>query len=237
MATELKGLPQISQDGKYHWFTDKTGEYDASSNDTGWGSPNFELNQSALLVFWYLMQNPKVLLDPVNGIVKHSPSLGNDDELVFQADYLQDGYHEIHSFRLMVSADDIQSIDTVPIVFTEGNYWYNSADGLVKQLVSAVPVTQDLTDTDVLDAIVASSVFHLLCERMFYKDLVVEKNNRYTLGRNARREDNTEQENRMRVDGMDILLGTGTADYQFRYGFKSQAHDTVESLLDDFELS
>ncbi len=238
MATELSGLPQISQDGKYVWFTDKTGEYDIDSNPTGWGSPNFELDQSALLVFWYLMQNPKVLLEPVNGSVKHSAAVDNDFEFVFQAEYLQDGYHQIHSVRLMVSTDDLQSIDTVPIVFTEGNYWYNSGDNQVKQLVSGVPVIQDLTDNDILDAIEAdSSTINLLCEKNYYKNLAVEKNNKYTLGREARRNNNEEQENRMRVDGMDILLGVATADYQFRYGFKTQAHDTIESLLDDFKIS
>ncbi len=238
MATELQGLPQISQDGKHLWFTDKTGEYDVDSNLTGWGDPNYELDQSALLVFWYLMQNPKVLLDPVNGSIKHSIAVDNDFEFVFQADYLQDGYHQVHSVRLMVSTDDTQSIDTVPVVFTEGNYWYNSDDNQVKQLVSGVPVLQDLTDTDTLDAIEAdASTINLLCEILYAKNLVVEKNNKYTKGRNARRNNNEEQEIRMREDGMDILLGIANADYQFRFGFKTNAHDTIESLLDDFKIS
>lgn len=238
MATELSGLPQISQDGKHVWFTDKTGEYDVDSNPTGWGNPNLELNQSALLVYWYLMQNPKVLLVPVSGSVKHSIAVANDFEFVFQAEYLQDGYHQAHSVRLMVSTDDLQSIDTVPVVFTEGNYWYNSSDNQVKQLVSSVPVIQDLTDTAILDAIEAdASTINLLCEFLYYKNLAVEKNNKYTLGRDARRNNNEEQERRMREGGMDILLGVGTSDYQFRFGFKTQAHDTIESLLDDFKIS
>lgn len=239
MATELKGLIQISQDGQFVWFTDKTGEFDVTSNDTGWGDPNFELNQSAILVFVYRMQNPKVLLKVVGSTVKHSAAAVNTDELVFQYDYLQDGYHQFNEVRLMVSADDATSIDTVPIVFTEGMYWYNSVTAEVKQLVSGQAVVQDLTDTDVLDAIFTNqiSVIVLLCEKNFYKNLAVEKNNKYTNYRNARRDNNVEQRNRMRTDGMDIILGVSTSDYQFLFGFKSQSHDTVDSLLDDFELS
>jgi len=238
MALELKGLPQISQDGKLLWFTDKTGEYVVTTNEGGWGAPNFELNQSALLLFIYRMENPKVICLPEGDTVKHGSGLANDDEVVFQANYLNDGSHQFNSVRLMVSADDTQSIDTTPVVFTEGDYWFNSVSLLVKKLVSGQAVVQDLTDTDILDAIAAStSVVSLLCERMYYKNLVVEKNRRYTIGREARRVENTSQLDRMRLDQMDILLGTSTADYQFRYGFKQQAQDTIESLLDDFKLS
>ena len=238
MALELKGLPQISQDGKYLWWTDKTGEYVITTNEGGWGAPNFELNQSALLVFIYRMENPKKIILPVNGTVKHGSGLANDAELVFQGDYLNDGYHQFNSVRLMVSSDDSNSIDTIPIVLSEGDYWFNSVTSEIKQKVSGVSVVQDLTDSDILDAIRDSnSVTYLLCEYMYYKNLAVEKNRKYTKGKNARRDENTKQLDRMRSDGMDIILGTSTADYQFRYGLKTEAHNTVESLLDEFKLN
>jgi len=238
MSLELKGLPQISQDGKYYWFTGKTGEYDAVNNITGWGDPNFELAQSALLLFIYRMENPKVLATAIGGMVKHNPSWLNSDEPVFQADYLHDGYTQFNYVRLMVSIDDAQSIDTIPAVFTEGDYWYNSVSGEIKQLVSAVPVVQDLTDPDALDAIAASgSVVYLLCERLYAKQLAVEKNRKYQQMVEARRKKNTEQINRLRIDQIDILLGVTDADYQMRYGFKLNAHDTIDSLLDDFKLN
>jgi hypothetical protein len=68
MALQQSGLPQLSQDGKYAWYTDKTGEYNVDSNPGGWGTPNFNLNQSALLVFAYRMSNPKAKLSPVGPV-------------------------------------------------------------------------------------------------------------------------------------------------------------------------
>lgn len=235
MALILKGLPQISQDGISVWFTDKTGAYNASSNEGGWGAPNVELNQSALLSIVYYLTNPKEI---VNAEAKHQSGATNATEITFQADYLKDGHYEFYSIRLPVSADDTNSIDTIPVVFSEGDTWYNSVDGLVKQIVSAAVVTLDLTDTDVLDAIIAdTSLTSLLCDQQFFKDLAVEKNTRYTRMRKARREEDSSQVTRMRQDMVDIVMGTSTAAYQFSFGLKVESQDTIETLLDDFNLN
>lgn len=237
MTLVLKGLPQVSQDVKYVWFTDKTGEYLVTTNEGGWGSPNFELAQSAILLFVYRMSNPKALLDLVAD-VKHVPTAANTDELVFQGTYINDGSHQFNSVRLMVSSDDANSIDTVPIVFTNGSIWYNSVDGLVKEMISGVPTAIDLTDTDALDAILTnSSVSTLLCEVIWMSKLGVERNNKYNNQRQARREENGQQVQRMRDDQSDITHDSASALYNFGFGEKILAHDIVESSLDRFNLN
>jgi len=238
MALEQSGLPQLSQDGKYAWYTDKTGEFNVDSNPGGWGAPNFNLNQSALLAFAYRMSNPKAKLVPVGSQIKYSASYTNDQELQFQFDYLNDGYHQFYSCRLMASSDDVQSLDSTPIVFTEGDIWYNTVTGEVKQLTAGGIVTLDLDDTDVLDAIYESdSVNALLCEIMFYGKLAIKKNEKYTLMREARRLEDKKQVTKLREDGTDIMYGMAQAQYQFAFGLKIEAHDTVESLLDDFNIA
>lgn len=238
MALELKGLPQISQDGKFLWFTENRGEYALTTNEEGWGTPNVELNQSALLAWVYRMTNPTELLAPVGQSLKHNASALNTDETQFQTDYLKDGYHQFHIARLMVSSDDAQSIDTAPVVFTIGDIWYNSIDTQVKELTAGGVVVLDITLQEDLDNIAANaSVTYLLCETMYYKDLSVEKNNRYTAMVQARRDEDTAQIAQMRIDQTDIMLGTATAAYQFSYGLKLEAQATIESLLDDFNLN
>lgn len=237
MALELKGLPQISQDGKYLWFTENVGEYAVTTNEGGWGTPNVELNQSALLQWVYRKTNPTELLAPVGQALKHNASAVNTDETAFQTDYLQDGYHQFHIARLMVSSDDLSSIDTTPVVFTVGDIWYNSIDTQVKELTAGGVVVLDITDQADLDNIAANaSVTYLLCEQMYYKNLSVEKNSKYTEMVQARRDEDTAQIAQLRIDQTDIMLGTATAAYQFSYGLKIEAQATIESLLDDFNL-
>lgn len=238
MTLILKGLPQVSQDGASFWFTDKTGEYAVTTNEGGWGAPNFELSQSALLLFTYWKSNPKQLLTPIGGAVKFNGGATNADETAFQMEYLKDGVTEFNILRLMVTGDDANSIDSTPIVFAEGDVFYNQNDFLVKQIQSAVAVELDITDPDVLDTLLGnSSVVELLCHDVYFKDLAVEKNARYTRQVDARYKNDTAQILRMRNDQTDITLGTSAAAYQFSYGLEIEAQKTIESLLDQFNLN
>lgn len=238
MALELKGLPQISQDGKSLWFTENRGEYAVTTNEEGWGTPNVELNQSALLSWVYRKTNPRALLTPIGQQLKFNQSAVNTDETQFQIEYSNDGYHQFNIVRLMVSSDDAQSIDTTPVVFTVGDMWYNSIDLSVKELTAGGIIVLDLTlDTDLDKIAVNTSVTYLLCETMYYATLSIEKNERYTKMREARRQENVAQVAQLRIDQTDIMLGTATAAYQFSYGLKLEAQDTIESLLDDFNLN
>lgn len=239
MSLILKGLPQVSQDGKYLWFTDKSGVYATPDNEGGWGTPNFERDESALLSFVFRKTDPRQLLDNVSSLIAYSAGFGNDVESAFQTDYRLDGYHQFYMVRLMVSGNDTESLDGTPVSFVDDDIWYNTLDFQIKRRVLGLPVVLDLTNQDDLDIIIAdegrNSVV-LLCEDMFYKDLAVEKNNKYTQMRQARREENSKQVDRLRKDQVDIGLGTATAAYQFSFGLKIEAQDTIETLLDDFKL-
>jgi hypothetical protein len=138
----------------------------------------------------------------------------------------------------MVSSNDTDSLDNTPVTFTEGDIWYNTVSGEVKQLSAGGIEVLDLEDTDVLDAIYANdSVNSLLCELMFYGSLAIKKNEKYTLMREARRLEDKKNMSKLRSDGVDIMYGIAQAQYQFAFGLKLEAQDTVESLLDDFNIA
>lgn len=235
MALEISALDQISQDGKYLWLTENVGEYAVTTNEGGWGTPNENLNQSALLAFIYRMTNPKTKLSFVGAEIKYNVSATNADTTAFQFDYAGDGYHQFNIVRLPVSSDDANSLDAVPVAFTEGDVWYNTIDQVVKQLVNNVPTELDLTDTTVLDAILlATNVVTTLCENIYFGDLAVQKNLIYNEMRQARRKENHKQEQRKRDDQWDLIMGMSSAMYQFYFGLKNESQDTVEDLIDTY---
>ena len=235
MALQLQGLPQISQDGTLLWITDKTGGYDPDNNAGGWGSPNYELDQSALLAFVYRKSNPKALLEAK---VKYNASALNTEETAFSFTYIKDGVHDFNLIRLPVSSDDTNTIDTTPVALSEGDYWYNSVSLEVKKKVSGVISVVDLTNSSELDALLLtiSTGESLLIGQLYYKDLAVKYNSKYLEKRKARREKNKEQESRLREDMIDIILGEAGSSYQYSFGFDTSAQDTIETMLDDYNL-
>lgn len=236
MALSLDSLPQLTQNGLYHWLTDKSGAHDAVTNPTGYGGGvNVELGQSALLAFVYYMTNPTMMLVPVGATIKYNASADDADETQFQFDYDEDGSHQFHMVRMPVSIDDENSIDTSIVEFVIGDIWYNSLELLVKTLTSEGIETLDITDQDDLNTIIASAaVTTTLCEKLYSNHLAVEKNNRYNSQVEARRNENMQQVDRLRKDQTDIQLGVSAASYQFSFGLKIEAQNKIESLLDQF---
>lgn len=242
MAFQIKAKYELDANGLFIWATDLTGEYDLTTNPTGWGdggdgSGNRNLNESAFIGVGIVNNNPVRLLTLDNDQqVKYSASFTNDDQLMFQFDYVNDGYHSMRLFRLFVSGDDLVSLDTFnPVNFIQGDVWYNTVEQVVKYSSSAGVVLLDLTNIDDINILIeAQNIDSLLCEDMFYTQLSIEKQNRYLDKRNARANDNTEQENELSKNINDILLNIAGADYNFRGGLKNEAHNIVESTLDDY---
>ena len=94
MALELKFLVQIDVSGDFLWVTDTTGAYSVD-NDTGWGAPNPEQNQSAVVshVVRRAQDNENnsedVALVPVNADVIYDPSAANDKQNQIQYTFLR----------------------------------------------------------------------------------------------------------------------------------------------------
>ena len=235
MALEIQGTDQITQDGKYFWLTENAGIYDVASNPGGWGVPNENLSQSALLAFVYRMTNPVEILTPVGSQLKYNAAATNTEETAFQFNYDSDGYHQFNLVRLPVSSDDANSLDDTPVVFTIGDVWYNTIDGSVKQLTAGGIVVLDITLSTDLDLILAATnVVTKLCENVYFGKLAIKKNLLYNEMILARRKKNDKQEERKRNDQMTLILGMSSALYQFYYGLKIESQNTVEDLIDNY---
>jgi hypothetical protein len=143
MALTLKQKVQIDQTALYLWITDKTGEYDAVDNDTGWGNlpDNPNLYQSCLLCYVeYQATAGAEEASPVSAQFIYDPSALNSDEKIFQFNYLNDGHYKSWLIRLMVTTDGVTSVDGITI--SEGDYFYMS--GVIYQKLSGQNV--EVTD-------------------------------------------------------------------------------------------
>ena len=125
MAHTIKQKIQIDATTLYLWITDQTGEYDPAINDTGWGDPNPELNESCLLCYLERQASEGVEeATPVSAQFIYDPVADNADEKQFQFNYINDGWYKSWLIRLMVTIDGITSVDGATIL--DGDYFYMS---------------------------------------------------------------------------------------------------------------
>lgn len=243
MALVLK--QQIENDGtaRYFWQTDKTGEYDPDTNEGGWGadggaSGNPDLNEIALLSFTRRNSETPVFCTYVDNQVKYSASYTNATELTWQIDVMADGYYSFWLIKIWASDNDTNSLDTYNArTFIVGDIWYNTVSGQVKQLTASGIEVLDLTDSDDIDTIINSDIVTLLlCEDMRYLQLPIKKQEYYNSMRKARREEDMKSISENMRKQMGIMLDVAGADYNFNGGLKNEAHDIVESVLDDNDL-
>ena len=230
MALILKQKVQIdSQAGKYLWVTNTTGEYDAADNEGGWGNPpdNPNLNQSCLLCY--------VEYQATDGVQESSPvsaqfifdSLAtNDEEKIFQFNYISDGHYKTWLIRLMVTNDGVTSIDGVTIV--DGDYFYMS--GVIYQKVSGqnVVVTdyQPLTEDPNLVKGMCDS-FWQACAGIEYADQYFD----YTEKRKGPCNENTLFQTCVQL--REDIQG---AFYAFKNGLTVAAQKAAETNIDKYNL-
>lgn len=180
MALELNQLVQVEQTGKYLWVTDKSGEYSAT-NLTGWGAPNFELNESALGVIVVARDTSRTVYPSISPRWKFSASAANNIENVFQVGYSKDSIIDIYMIRLMATYDNVTSIDGV--LFTEGHYFYNATDDAVYKIENSIPVlVEDMTELiDALPTLEAldGNTVSVLCSDAYVVKLSIEYGKEY----------------------------------------------------------
>lgn len=94
MALELKYEITYNTDLDKIIITDTTGVYDVN-NTTGWGAPN-PSRASVALVLYAKYNNydlPQTNLSLVNDVIRYSAGYTNDEESVFELDYVADGWY------------------------------------------------------------------------------------------------------------------------------------------------
>lgn len=241
MALELKAQLTTDSTGRYLWTIDKTGEYDLVSNpgghgDGGDGSGNSNLNEVAMMVIGKVNNETPAYHTFVGTQVKFNTGYTNDQELQWQLNYVQDGFHTIYLIKLWASTNDVNSLDTYNArTFIIEDMWYNTTENVVKVMESGGVRVLDLTDPDDLELIAANiNNVKATCNTMFYVDLFKKKEEFALLKREARRDEDYAQEDEMRRNQTEILLQVASADWNYGGGNMYEAHDIVETLIDDF---
>lgn len=234
MALSLKILIQVDISGGSLWFTDKTGQYDVDNNDTGWGAPNVELNQSALV--WSLVRNTiddgKVKVNPVGADIIYDDGAANNEEKTVEFAYANDGWYSLTFFRLPVSNNDNDIIGGGNVV--EGDYYYSTQTQKVSQIVSGLPVEVE----DFEDMVGNVDITQVTCEEMFYSRLAIKINDLYKNYRNIRNKkggDYKEARNAL-AQVTDIREDIRGADYAFRSGLTTEAQDIIETAITRYDI-
>src|SRR5690606_20432391 len=113
--------------GDRFWVTDKTGAY-SSLNLTGYGTPNHERSESAILLYSKLITSEKEKVNSliIGNFISYSPSFNNTYEAVWEVSQPEDGDHLITLIRLPVSTLGLE----------EGDYYYDTSLSVVKRLIA-----------------------------------------------------------------------------------------------------
>jgi len=229
MGLVIKQLNQIDSTAQYLWVTDKTGEYDAASNDEGWGNPpdNPHLNQSCLLCYVELQTSAGVqAASPVGAQFIFDSGAQNDKETVFQFFYLADGYYKTHLIRLMVTNDGVTSLGGISI--SEGDYYYMS--GAIYKKVSG----ENVLVTDYSEVAADENVVQTMCQLLWQGHLSLKRADDYLEYRQKRK--GPCNENTVFQELVMTREDIQGAEYAFKGGLVTEANRVVEDNSDRYNV-
>lgn len=115
MALSLNITPQININDELYILEDTTGSYDAASNTGGYGSPNPDRSDVALLVYALDRTGSS---DIVFSPISYDPVTVT--KIQFNADKSKDRYIRAHVFAVLIETGSEST----------GDYYWNAADGL-----------------------------------------------------------------------------------------------------------
>lgn len=237
MALTLKEVIRTNIYGREVWVTDKTGAYNASTNVGGWGAPNKELADSALLCIVKRQSGSdnavvEKYLEALEGVpqITHNPGAINTDVNSFGFTYDTDGHYIASLFRLRVSTDS-GATDLEGIVIADGDYFVMSNLLYVKESGSPVLVPVE----DYPDLLEEDSITQVTCEVMFYNKLLIKDRDYYKEYKD-KRDTSCEDAKEWLHKYFDLRADIAGADYSFRSGLKIEAEDIIDSLLEQHAI-
>ena len=230
MALKLTFQIQIDADGESLWITDKTGAYDATDNEGGWGTPNPELNETALAVLVQRSDADGLInLSPVSTDVQYNSGASNTDETIFQLLLGRDGRHLAYMFALPVSNDGATIIVSgTPLA--EGDYFYWTTNNAVYKIESGSPVVVE----DYSEMIDNVNIVQTLCQELILPDLTRKKHELYREYKDPRSKRCNDDATFQQV--MLLQQDIQGADYSFRSGLTTQSEEIIDTLLHEYEL-
>ena len=227
MALMLKLEVALDIQGEFVWLTDKTGAYDASSNDGGYGSPNEELANGGLVFYVVRNEDPILVLEPTvpGADVFHDNSAANDDETTVQFTLDEDGWYTLNLFYLPVTTDGVTYLNGNPV--NDQDYFIQDISGLtVRQQQGASSVV--ITDYELLKNDI--NVVQVNCEDLLYPDLSIQKHRLYQEYA-VTRDTQCDDPNKLLRRSSKLLEDLAGAEYAFRGGRTSEAHAVIDQLL------
>ena len=234
MALELNQLVQPDFTGKYLWITDKTGEYAVDTNEGGWGAPNFELSESALGVIAVARDESRSSFPSVSPRWVYNNGATNDTENIFQLTYSKDSVIDVYMVRLMVSLDNIITVDGVTLL--EGHYYYYSVDSQVYKIENSVPVlVEDMVElVDALSALEAldGNTLSIVCSNAYVIKLTIELGKWYKEYTVLRKEGCTDI-NAEFIKYLNFKEDIKGAIRQYNSGLFSMSQSTIETLTEE----
>lgn len=227
MSLLLKQSVRTNLLGNEVWVTDKTGAYVVSVNAGGWGAPNLELNETALIaVVKHITPDTTKVLDPLTYAISYSDTDTNDAVRSIGFIYDGDGHYSSYLFAVPVSLDGVTTVAGDTIV--EDDYFVMAGVLYQKQGDDS---NLEITDYTVL--IDAELVSKVQCDKMFYNKLAVKRNDEYYRDyRTARDANDPDLAAELLKKIEDLEADIAGADYRFRVGLFTIAENIVAELLE-----
>lgn len=229
MALSLTEKYQITVDGTTIVVTDTTGAYDADTNPGGWGDPNPELNESAIVALVRrVVDDVETSFTPVGNYAVYDPAAVNTKQTQFNFTILNDGHIKMYVFRLPVSTDGINSVSGEDI--NEGDFFYWNNGSLIWKILGGSAVAATVEDLIGVDTVVQT-----LCEDLIFPKLSLKYNELYNHYRQIRDESCNDAE-RLFQKLLRLRLDLAGAKYMFRSGLIESSEDKIQTLLKKYDL-
>ena len=227
MALELVISLQVDYSGESWWMVENSGAYDSQNNVGGWGTPNPEKVNSALVVYAERQSNPIEVIGSPTSVIYYDAAADNTDEVTIQLTHAADGWVKLWVYQM-------PAYDTVGASgagLLEGQHFYNYENAQVEITTAsgfdAVADYSTLSIDNTLTSIFAEELFTMQL-REKARELYIE----YTTARDECMDDVKEKFRAYLTLTQDIQ----GLDYAFYGGLTTEAHDATETLLKKYDL-
>lgn len=228
--TLAKPKYQISVDATQIFVTDITGQYDAVTNEGGWGAPNPELSESAVAMYVArVLDGVETEMSPATSFAVYDPGAANTKETKLEFAFSMDGHLKIVIFRLPVSLDGSTKVEGGSL--GEGEFFYWNNGDLIWQIVSGAPVVKELSEL-----IGEVSVVQSTCEDLVFPKLAIKYNTDYTEYMEERDDDDCDDAETLFDNLVHFRVDLAGAKYRFKNGSVGSAEDIIESLLKKHDI-
>ncbi len=209
------------------WVLDTTGVYSVN-NPGGWGDPNAERNEKALMIYAKRLDSVDKVSEIITDQFVWDNGLSNSDVSEFQITLDKDGVYVITLLVLKVSTDGTNDLEGN--VLTDGDYVLYNDILYLRVLGSLEQVAPD----NYSDLIENADIPQFTCEDIVIPNILITYNKEYKKYRDKRNE-GCEDINDDRDKLIDLRLDIEGSEFAFRSNLKIQARKNIEALHNEYD--